>query len=169
MNKSVFLDRDGVINKRPNKHDYVKSWAEFELLPDVIPALKILKENGYLIVVISNQRGVARGLMTPEDVIDIHSNLNSYLNAQGTGIDAFYFCPHDYSHTCTCRKPAPGLINQAVKELNIDLAKSCFIGDSDNDRLCGKNAGVLTKIISPNSSLLPWVEYFITYGTFTEL
>ena len=133
MAKAFFLDRDGVLNKNAPKHDYIKNWSEFILLPKVVEAIKLIKDFGYIIVVISNQRGIARGLMTVDDVQDIHNNLNKLLQENNTKIDAFYFCPHDYVDNCECRKPKAGMVCQAVKDFDITLSDSWLIGDSDTD------------------------------------
>jgi len=158
MNKAVFLDRDGVINKKPRMHDYAKSWEEFELLPTVIEALKYVKSLGYIVVVVTNQRGVSRGLVEETTVDDIHNKLNSILKKHGAGVDAFYFCPHDYEDKCDCRKPAPGLILQAAKELDIDLRQSILIGDTKEDMQCGTAAGVKTYLMDTDADLLQVVK-----------
>lgn len=162
MSRAIFLDRDGVINKKAKEHDYIKNWDEFTLLADVPAAIKLIKDRGYLVIVISNQRGVARGIMTAEAVNKIHKNLNRLLKQHGTKIDAFYWCGHDYEDRCTCRKPAPGLILKASQELYVDLRKSWFIGDSKQDQECAANAGVRFKMISTDGSLLEAVrEIFV--------
>ncbi len=153
MKKAVFLDRDGVINKKPPEHDYVKSVREFFLLPKSLEAIKHLKEKGYLVVVITNQRGIAKGLMTKEAVDEVHKII--------TDAEAFYVCPHDYVANCSCRKPKPGLILKAVNDLNINLGNSLMIGDSDDDRKAALSAGILQKnifIIPTNGSLYKVVK-----------
>lgn len=156
--KAVFLDRDGVINKKPPEHDYVKNLQEFHLLPDVQAGLKFIKNKEYLAVIISNQRGIARGMVTTEVIEKIHNQLNEFLKQDGTSIDAFYWCGHDYKDKCTCRKPAPGLILKASRELHVDLRKSWFIGDSKQDQECAANAGVRFKMMSTDGSLLEAVK-----------
>lgn len=158
MKKAVFLDRDGVINKKPPEQDYVKKWDEFFMLSDVENAIKKIKNAGYLVIVITNQRGVARGLMTEETVNGIHESINRELARFGTSIDAFYWCKHNYDDKCDCRKPAPGLILKAAKDLDIDIGKSIFIGDTKTDEECGKNAGIKTYIMPTDGSLLEAIE-----------
>lgn len=153
MRKAVFLDRDGVINRKPPEQDYVKKWEEFFMLPDVEKAIKKIHDAGYLTIVITNQRGVARGLMTEETVNDIHARINKELEPFGATIDAFYWCKHNYDDNCECRKPKPGLILKAAKELDINLAQSFYIGDTKTDEECGKAAGVRTIIMPTDGSL----------------
>ena len=108
--KIIFLDRDGVINKKMPDGDYVKNWAEFEFIPQAIEALKFLSDNGYKIFVITNQRGVARGLMTKQNMEEIHSNMEAELRKRGINIEGIYYCAHNIEDNCECRKPKPGLI-----------------------------------------------------------
>lgn len=147
-----------IINKRPRLHEYIKNWNEFKLLPDVIDALVIIKQEGYIPIVISNQRGIARGIMGLRDVHNIHEQLNSVLKENNVSIEKFYICPHNHIDKCKCRKPKTGMILKAAKEYNINLVQSWFVGDSEKDRLCGINSGVKTKIIPSNSSLLDAVD-----------
>ncbi|RLB04107.1 MAG: D-glycero-beta-D-manno-heptose-1,7-bisphosphate 7-phosphatase [Deltaproteobacteria bacterium] len=145
--RAVFLDRDGVINEKPPEGDYVKSWEEFEFLPGVAEALRELKDRGFLVFVVTNQRGIARGLMTVEDLELIHKKMREELGKAGAAIDGIYYCPHDVKEHCICRKPKPGLLFRAAKEHDVDLQKSWMIGDSEADILAGKNAGCFTILI----------------------
>lgn len=161
---AVFLDRDGVLNKKAKEHDYVKSIKELIVLPDIEKAIKLLKDQGFKVVVISNQRGVARGLMTEEVVHKINEEINKKLAEFNTSIDRFYSCFHDYSDNCDCRKPKPGLLLKAAKELEIDLSSSWMIGDSQSDREAALNAGLNERhivIIDSDSSLLEAVKKII--------
>ena len=88
--RCLFLDRDGVINRSPEAHSYIKNWQDFELLPDVIPSIRLAKEKGWMVIIITNQRGVGRGLMDKDEVNNIHENLNILLNKKGTYIDDFF-------------------------------------------------------------------------------
>lgn len=149
MRKAVFLDRDGVINKKPPKDDYVKSLDEFFLLPKSLCAIKLLKEKGYLVIVVTNQRGIARGLVSQETINKIHQRLEE--------VDSFYVCPHSNEDNCQCRKPRPGLIKKAATDLRINLSKSFLIGDDESDRQAALNAGIPKEnitIMAPNNSLL---------------
>lgn len=146
-NEAVFIDRDGVINKSPKLHDYVKNWDEFEWLPGVQEAIKTLKKLGLLTIVVTNQRGVGRGMMRFEDVEDVHRNIQKDLSKIGTKIDAFYFCPHRNKDNCSCRKPKTGLVKQAEKDFNIEVAKCFVIGDEKKDIEMGQKLGCLTILV----------------------
>ncbi|MDD5193716.1 MAG: HAD family hydrolase [Candidatus Nanoarchaeia archaeon] len=148
MRKAVFLDRDGVLNK---EIDLLHRKEDIEILPGVEEVLKKLKSLGYLLIVISNQPAIARGMITEEGVREINDYLNSLI---GNLIDRFYFCPHhpnanlpQYRMVCECRKPAPGLILQAARDYGIDLAKSWMMGDMYSDVATGKAAGCKTILL----------------------
>lgn len=136
--KAIFLDRDGVINKE--RRDYVKSINELEIFPYVSNAIKLLNDAGFLTVVITNQSAINRGIISHDDVKNIHENINQHLNMNKTKIDAFYYCPHTPFENCQCRKPKPGLLLKAASELNIDLSKSFMIGNSDSDLEAARSA-----------------------------
>jgi D-glycero-D-manno-heptose 1,7-bisphosphate phosphatase len=141
---TVFLDRDGVLNLKLPEGRYVSSWSEFQPLPGVPQAIARLNRADLRIVVVSNQRGIALGLYTSEDVRKVHSELQSWLQSQGAHIDAFYFCPHN-KQQCSCRKPLPGLFHQARAEFpDIDAASSIMIGDSLSDIQFGHRLGMRT-------------------------
>lgn len=156
--KVVFLDRDGVINKRPKKADYVKTWAEFEFLPGAIEAIRILNSKGYKIFALSNQPGIARGMLTEKDLSIIHNNMQKELKKHGARIDGMYFCPHGWNEGCHCRKPKPGLLLQASKEHLIDLTKTIFIGDDERDIVAGKSVGCKTFLVEERRNLLTIVH-----------
>lgn len=151
-NKTVFLDRDGVINKKAGLHEYIKKWDEFEFLPGVLRALYLLKSYGYYLIIITNQRGVARNMMDMDDVNEIHNKMCTKLALIGIKIDGIYVCPHGIGE-CTCRKPEIGLFLQAEKDFEIDKEKSWMIGDSFSDIAAGKKYGIKTIFIgSKNES-----------------
>lgn len=129
--KAVFLDRDGVINKE--RSDYVKSISELEIFPNVAKNITILKDAGFLVIVITNQSAVNRGLVTHETINQIHNSIQDHLKKYGTFLDDFYYCPHTPDENCNCRKPKSGLLQKAILELNIDLKSSWMIGDCDTD------------------------------------
>lgn len=156
--KVVFLDRDGVINKNPPEHDYVKKWSEFTFLPGAKEAIAYLKKAGYKVILVSNQRGIARGLMSQEDIADIHKNMQKELATYGGKIDAIYVCPHNYNDNCDCRKPKPGLLYRAARVHHIDLTKATLIGDSQSDIEAGKTAGCRTILMQTDGNLLKIVE-----------
>lgn len=135
------MDRDGLINKKPPAHCYVTSWEQFEFLPGAVKAIQNLNDAGYLVLIVTNQRGIARGIMSEADVRLIHQSMCDALERQGARVDAVYFCPHDIGQ-CHCRKPDIGMFLQAEKDFPIDRTHSWMIGDSDTDVLAGKNYGV---------------------------
>ncbi|MGI0073207.1 MAG: D-glycero-alpha-D-manno-heptose-1,7-bisphosphate 7-phosphatase [Nitrosotalea sp.] len=149
--RAVFLDRDGVINKE--RSDYVKTISELEILPGVEKSIKKLRDAGYLVVVITNQSAINRGLTSHENVHRIHSVIQEYFKKNGTLIDGFYYCPHRPDEKCYCRKPNPGLLLKAVEDLKIDPKSSWMIGDSDSDIQAAKLAGCKSVKISPEVSL----------------
>jgi D-glycero-D-manno-heptose 1,7-bisphosphate phosphatase len=135
MEKVVFLDRDGVINRKI-EDGYVTEWGEFEFLPGAKEAIEILKRKGFLIIVTTNQRGIAKGLMTEEDLRKIHKRMERELGEEN--IDAIYFCPHESDERCGCRKPQPGMFREAARKFPIDFQKSYIVGDSESDMEAGK-------------------------------
>ena len=159
MNKAAFLDRDGVINRKAPEGQYVTHWEEVEFLPGVAAAIAMLNKAGFRVIVVSNQRCVAKGLVTTEEVEALHKKICRELADQGAVIDAVYFCPHEAGHgsglesghesgpACDCRKPAPGMLLTAAKDHRIDLYASWMIGDSAADVAAGKSAGCRTVLI----------------------
>jgi D-glycero-D-manno-heptose 1,7-bisphosphate phosphatase len=147
---TVFLDRDGVLNEKMPEGRYVTSWNEFRLLPGVAESIARLNQAGLRVIVVSNQRGIARGLYTTADVDAIHSHLQAMLQSHGAQIDGFYFCPHDKGQ-CNCRKPLPGLFDQAAADFpGIVAATSAMVGDSLSDIEFGRTLGMLTVFIEGN-------------------
>lgn len=142
--KAIFLDRDGVINQKVPDTRYITRVSEFHFLPGVGEALSIFKNLGFLLVLITNQRGIARGLMTGEDLDAVHDHMQRELGKQYAPLDAIYHCPHEEFEYCNCRKPEPGMILAASKDLNIDLEASYMVGDSVCDIGAGQGAGVKT-------------------------
>jgi len=144
---TVFLDRDGVLNEKMPEGRYVTGWHEFHLLPGVPEAIARLNRAGLRVVVVSNQRGIALGLYTAADVENIHASLQNLLKAHGAHLDAFYFCPHDKKE-CNCRKPLPGLFEQAAAQFPDLVAEtSVMIGDSLSDIEFGHRLGMKTVFI----------------------
>lgn len=146
LSSAVFLDRDGTINYDPG---YLKDPAKVILLDGVAEGIRKLKERfGFKIIVISNQAGVSKGLMTVQDVEAVNHKINELLSPQDAGIDAFYYCPFhpdfDPPERTICRKPSPQMILKAAEEHNIDLGGSFMIGDKISDVEAGINAGVKT-------------------------
>ena len=145
--RTVFLDRDGVINQKMPEGRYVRSWSEFHLLPGVAGAIARLNQGRLRVIVVTNQRGVALGLYSAADVDAIHAELNQSLAAEGAHIDAFFLCPHDKA-ACECRKPLTGMFDQAVARFpEIRAETSAMIGDSLSDIEFGRRLGMLTVFI----------------------
>lgn len=147
MKRAIFLDRDGIINKKPAPHDYVKDWSEFKFLPGIEKLIKRANKKGYLVIIATNQRGIARGLMTKKDLHKIHQKMKEELKRKGAKIDEIYYCLHNLEKHCQCRKPKPGLLLQAAKDFNLNLQESILIGDDETDILAGKAAGCKTILV----------------------
>jgi len=136
---AVFLDRDGTVNEEMG---YINHLSRFVLLPRTAEAIKRFNDAGIKVVVVTNQSGAARGYFPPSLVEEVHTHLRNLLAAQGARLDGLYTCLHGPEDGCACRKPKPGLILQAVRELNVDLSRSYVVGDRYKDIQTGANAGV---------------------------
>lgn len=143
--KACFLDRDGVLIE---EKIYLASISDISIFPETYDALKLLKEEGFKIIVVTNQAGVAKGYYKEGTIPQIHKEIDRQLALAGVGVDAYYYCPHhpkakvkEYAIKCDCRKPAPGMILQAVKDFKLDLAKSFLVGDKMSDIGAAENAG----------------------------
>ena len=147
MKKCVFFDRDGVVNKSPGP-GYVECWSDFHIMSEFPGILRMVGEMGYVAVIITNQRGVARGVMSLENLEDIHLNLRKTLadNYKLKLLDILY-CIHDKDE-CECRKPKPGMLLEAAKRHNIDLKLSWMIGDNEKDVEAGQRAGCRTILVA---------------------
>jgi D-glycero-D-manno-heptose 1,7-bisphosphate phosphatase len=148
-NAAVFLDRDGTLNEDPG---YLGDPDKVVLFPQTGKALALLKNQlNFKLIVISNQSGIARGLLSVQDVDSVNEKINNILSDDNVQIDAFYYCSHhpDYSSTdeCSCRKPSPELVYKAALDFDINLKNSYFIGDTPADVECGKNAGLKTILV----------------------
>ena len=145
MKKAVFFDRDGVINADAWPLTKIENVV---LVPKIAEAIKKLNPD-FLIIVVTNQGSIARGFSTVEEIKAINNFIIQELENQGAKIDGVYFCPHhqDFTGSCKCRKPEPGMILQAAKEHDIDLSKSFIIGDKTSDIMAGKNAGIKTILV----------------------
>jgi D-glycero-D-manno-heptose 1,7-bisphosphate phosphatase len=144
MKKAVFLDRDGVINRKPPEGQYVTRWEEMQFLPGVAEGIALLIGAGFCVIVISNQRCVAKGLLTVRELDSIHLHMCEELAAAGAVVTDVYYCPHETQPPCTCRKPAAGMLLAAAQAHQIDLTASWMVGDSDIDAEAGRNAGCRT-------------------------
>lgn len=160
--KAVFLDRDGVINEE--RGDYTWLLEDFKINPTVVEALRRLQSAGYLLLIISNQGGIAKGKYTKADVDYLHLHLERLLANHGIRLTAIYYCPHHPDHgNCICRKPDSLLLEKACARFNIDPATSYFIGDADRDVKAAAKTGVRPVKINSNESLLPVVDIIIAH------
>ena len=164
--KAIFLDRDGTINKYKG---FLRNIDDFELLPTVAEAIKLINRSGYLAIVVTNQPVIARGKVTFAELNKIHNKMETLLGRDGAYLDGIYFCPHhpdsgfegevaELKIVCDCRKPKPGMLLKAADDFNIDLARSYMIGDGEHDRGAGEAAGCKTKIIPTDGDLLKAVN-----------
>jgi D-glycero-D-manno-heptose 1,7-bisphosphate phosphatase len=141
MRRCVFLDRDGVINYNPPIGEYVRTWEEFRLIPNIVDWIRLFNSLDLLVIVVTNQRGVALGLVATEELARIHENMRDQLLRFGARIDDVFSCPHD-KDVCDCRKPRPGLVLEAARKWDIDLARSLMIGDSPSDQELARRCGM---------------------------
>lgn len=159
--KAIFLDRDGTINKYVG---FLRNIGDFELLPTVSEAIKMINRSGYLAIAVTNQPVIARGEVTFAELDEIHNKMETLLGKDGAYLDAIYFCPHhpdsgfegerkELKIQCDCRKPKPGMLLKAAEDFNIDLTKSWMIGDGEHDKGAGEAAGCQTKIILTDGDL----------------
>jgi D-glycero-D-manno-heptose 1,7-bisphosphate phosphatase len=153
MNKAIFLDRDGIINEEIG--DYVKRFEDFKLLPHLAETLKNYQSQGFLIIVITNQGGLAKGLYTVSELNKMHQYFLNEMEKAGVTITEIYYCPHhpDFNGNCLCRKPGSLLVEKAMARFNIDPKASYFIGDRPRDAEAGEKVGV-KGILVPSNTLL---------------
>jgi D-glycero-D-manno-heptose 1,7-bisphosphate phosphatase len=144
MNKCVFFDRDGIVNKAPPEGSYVEKLDDFEILPEFVSVLRKVTDAGYCAAVVTNQRCVARGIITIEEVVSMHERLRSVLAEQGIELADIQVCPHDKDDGCECRKPKPGMITAIAGVHGIDLHSSIMVGDHETDITAGRGAGCRT-------------------------
>ena len=144
--KAVFFDRDGTLNVDIY---YLHRPEDFQWIPGAQEAIKYVNDRGYLAILVTNQSGVARGYYPESDVVRVYDWMNAELQRSGAHLDALYYCPHHpdgsvprYTKTCACRKPSPGLVDRACEEFAIDKASSYFVGDTESDMACARNAGI---------------------------
>jgi D-glycero-D-manno-heptose 1,7-bisphosphate phosphatase len=156
--RNVILDRDGVLNKKPPRGQYVRHWSEFEWLPGVLEALRLLREANYRVAIVSNQAGIGRGVMTETDLMQIHERMRADVSAAGGRIDEIYYCPHDWEAGCDCRKPKPGMLFQVQKDFHLDLTRTLFIGDDERDQQAAAAAECPFSIVTEGTSLLNIIE-----------
>ena len=152
MKKAIFLDRDGIINRE--RDDYTYRLEDFEILPDVIEILLYFQKKNYLLIIISNQSGVAKNIYSQGDVEILHSYLLTIFEKNLIHLTEIYYCTHHPEKgKCLCRKPNSLMVEKAVARFNIDASKSYFIGDKQRDIDAGEKAGVKGLFIESNHSL----------------
>ena len=145
MFPAIFLDRDGVLIE--NRADYVKDWSQVKIFPEAIAALSNSNLESYKIVIVTNQSVVGRNIISIETAININDRLVDLIRSQNGRLDGVFICPHHPNAGCNCRKPKPGLLLQAAKELSLDLKRSWMIGDAWSDIQAGQAAGLQGTII----------------------
>ena len=155
--KVIFLDRDGVINKKALQARYIKNWEDFEFLPGAVESIKQLTEKGYEIY----QPGVARGFLEKQELENIHQKMQQELEKQGGKIKAIYACPHNWDEGCDCRKPKPGMLFQAAFENHLDLRKITFVGDDPRDIEAGEAAGCKTILVNSENGIKEAMKHII--------
>jgi D-glycero-D-manno-heptose 1,7-bisphosphate phosphatase len=155
--EAVFLDRDGVINRKAPEGEYVVAWSQFEFLPGALEGLAALAAAPLRIVVATNQRAIARGLLTEAALADLHARMLDAVAAAGGRIDAIYHCPH--LGGCDCRKPAPGMLRQAERELGLDLRRSAMVGDRAHDIEAAAAVGALRVLVAGFDEPRPDVDH----------
>ena len=170
---AVFLDRDGVINQ---EFDYVHTIDEFKFIKNVIPAMKMIKDKGYALIIVTNQSGIARGYYTEEDFLKLTEWMDWSLQLEGIRLDGIYYCPHhptegigEYRCQCDCRKPAPGMFYEARDYRDLDLAKCYMVGDRTSDIESGINAGIKNNILVRTGSPLDEQGIKMASGVFDTL
>jgi D-glycero-D-manno-heptose 1,7-bisphosphate phosphatase len=160
VNKAVFLDRDGVINLE--RGDFTWHLDDFVFNPSIFSFCKSLQEQGYLLIVITNQSGIARGLYDHEQLAFIHEHMLHAFKKEGISITEVYYCPHlPAVSKCICRKPASGLVEKAICRFNIDASQSWFIGDRERDMQAAAGAGIRGILIESNTDLMPLLKQMV--------
>ncbi len=156
---TVFVDRDGVINRKAPEGSYVETWEDFEFLPGALDGLRMLTEHGLRVVVASNQRGVARGRVREADLIEIHDRMREQDAHAGGRIDAVYYCPHA-GEDCECRKPRPGMLHAAARDVpGVRLEESAMVGDRAHDMHAAAAVGALRVLVRGFDEPMPPVDH----------
>lgn len=146
MRRAVFLDRDGTIIE---DEGYLSDASRVRLVPGAIDALRTFRDRGLLLIIVSNQSGIPRGLITPAQHAEIDARVKAVLAAEGVPLAASYYCAHLPEDGCACRKPRAGMLEQAAREHDVDLARSFMIGDKHSDVAAGLAAGCVTALLGP--------------------
>ncbi len=161
MNKAIFLDRDGVINN-DSGHYYIYKIEDFKINEGIVESLQKFQENNYLIIIISNQSGISKGIYTIEQVEELHNYLKNYLQKHNIELTEIYYCPHHSSNEkCLCRKPNTLLLEKAIARFNIDVSSSFLIGDGDRDIEAGNKLGLHTIKVDANENILKYCSIIV--------
>jgi len=160
--RTIFLDRDGVINE--NRVDHVKSWQEFVFLPGALAALRWLNLAGFRVFVVTNQAIVGRGIVSADVVEDIHARMQVQIARYGGQIHDIRYCPHDDHVRCDCRKPRPGMLRDLARQWNVDLAHAYLVGDAWTDIAAGHAMGIRSILVrtgrGAHHALLPEIQKY---------
>ena len=159
--KVVFLDRDGTINQKAPKACYIEKSQDFIWLDGAKEAIKLLNDNDVITILITNQPGIARGNLTIQDLNSIHQKMQMDLKEIGARIDYIYYCPHNWDEGCNCRKPKPGMLYQAQKDLSLDLTKCVMFGDDERDMEAANSAMVKGILITSKNPLIKAVKDYL--------
>jgi D-glycero-D-manno-heptose 1,7-bisphosphate phosphatase len=151
---AVILDRDGVLNERPPRAEYVRRPEDFRWLPGAREALRLYAEAGWRVIVVSNQAGIERGMMTEADLAAVHERMCREAAEAGGRIEKIYHCPHHWDTGCECRKPRPGMLYRAQRDFHLDLTRTTFIGDDERDVQTADAAGSPSALVTGEVSLL---------------
>lgn len=158
MNKAIFLDRDGVILTERRDYNYIPEHIDF--VTDIVESCRFFQEKGFLLIVITNQAGISKGIYRHKDVRHVHQLIREFFRSYGVIITDFYYCPHHESQTkCLCRKPDSLLLEKAMAVYQIDASLSYFIGDSDRDVAAATKAGINPVKIEKNTSLIEFIQH----------
>jgi D-glycero-D-manno-heptose 1,7-bisphosphate phosphatase len=173
MRRAVFIDRDGTISEEVG---YINHASRFRLFPYSSAAIKLLRESGWLAIVITNQAGVARGYFSEDMIQTVHERMTKELERDGAKLDAVYYCAHHpsvgeppYRFDCDCRKPKPGLISRAAQDFDIDLAESWMVGDRYSDLELARNAGVKSMFVMSGYGRGEWEHQRATWDQQPDL
>ena len=160
VNKAVFLDRDGVIIEEQGHYNFLADHVNIN--DGMVESLQILQEKGYLLIVITNQGGIAKKLYNHKEVKEVHKTLREFFQTYGIKITDFYYCPHhDKVGKCLCRKPDSLMLEKAMAQYHIDPDQSYFIGDTERDVLAGDKAGLSSILIQPNADLGNYLDQIL--------
>jgi D-glycero-D-manno-heptose 1,7-bisphosphate phosphatase len=165
MNKAIFLDRDGVINSDKG-HYYIYRVEDFKINKGIVESLQKFQENNFLLIIISNQGGISKGIYTKKNVEEVHNYLKNNLKKQNVELTEIYYCPHHSSNEkCLCRKPDTLLLEKAIARFNIDVSSSFLIGDGERDIEAGKKVGLKTIKINANENISKYCKTIVNQAT----